>query len=115
MHVLRGLVPWVLSLLVTPILLSPVGSALPWPQMGARQSDTPPAQEVPSAQNTRGPSGGQQREPPPRGGGRVGAGVSLDLSQLFGHHEPDIEKTLEKKGPQFPDAFTMSNFAVQGF
>lgn len=42
-------------------------------------------------------------------------GVSIDLTRLFGHKEPDIEKILDKKGPQFPDAFTMSSFGVQGY
>jgi len=104
--------PWLLFLVAIWIFsCKPVCQALPIPSPQATQrTDTSTVQQTP-------PSTGKQQEPLPRPGESVGGGggFSVDLTGLFGHKEPDIEKTLDKKGPQFPDAFTMSSFGVQGY
>ena len=105
--------PWLLFLLAIWIFsCEPVCEALliPSPQ-STQRTDTP------TVQQTIPPSTGKQQEPPTRPGESVGGGggFSVDLTGLFGHKEPDIEKILDKKGPQFPDAFTMSSFGVQAY
>ena len=114
--VIRGPVPWIVVLLVAWVLPRPAGNAHPAPQQaGTQQSETVPST---SPSRTTGPQSGRQQttEPAPSGGGGgFGGGVSFDLSQLFGPRKPDIDKVLDKKGPQFPDTFTMSSFGVQAF
>jgi len=101
---MRDSVLWTVLVLITTLLSCPVCS-VPF----AAAQETKPSVAPPP------PSKSQTTEPAPSGVGGFGGGVSVDLSQIFGHREPNIDKLLDKKGPQFPDAFTMSSFGVQAF
>ena len=126
----RGPGHWIVVVTFTLVLLQVASNAVPAPYQartqqstagattnsGAQSGNQQPGNVPSSAPPTKtGTESGRQQPTEPSGGGSFSGGVSFDLTQLFGHKEPNIEKILDKKGPQFPDTFTMSSFAVQGF